>query len=1448
MSKRKNILGLSILTLGAVAFLACSYDGRRADLNINSSVKDTTFLINLDGTSLSLGSDGVKKSQDQFFNELHFYLGNDYTLVRTFDEINAVQIKANSKYESTLNLISNVSKVSIDQKYRFGGVSNNVSRTASEIEEGYIPYEASGGVSKSADSLTENQSAKSMMVPETNNGGKGSFIAILDTGYLMDHEYFEDLTYEESELRFTYDDLVSLSSSNRLIARQRDGASKGEEGSLYYNKKIPFYFDYGASSTNSANDYDVVTTLSEHGTHVASIAGANGTYDGIAPNAQLALMKVFYENFPTNDTSVGSTYAQDSDILEALNDCVALGVDSLNMSLGSDLDDFDNRSAAMNVIDELSNDGVICSISAGNAGKNLYSSMGGYKYWTTDQVDTGVLGSYGNSATADIIASSTTEQLFYETGLRLGNNVIGYDDQVDYTDGSDGITERNEHLLYEDTQNIENLEMVIIRSNDGESTTGASADYDAVRLAAEGGADYFNNKIAVVDRGGTSFVDKATAAENAGCAGLIVINNDPTAYEFNFGMSWTSGESYDIPEIPVVFVLNRDRNTILDYCRENSVDSPVLSAPLSVIQDEVADNPNAFEMSDFSSDGAKYDLTLNPSISAPGSSIQGATIGEANSQGIVEELDRTSVGYLSGTSMAAPNYTGAVALMVGEQNFENDEARRDYLRSLSARVMSTGQIYDIDLTNYGTINSEKGINNNSTPNDDSDDYEVDIYVPEESEVVNETVTYSPRKQGAGVVNVTNALSSKVYLEGLEVNSKGTYSSNPNGFGKIELRNNDLVKNGTLNFKVRAHNETTSSIRYNVKFSLMTPQLTSYHTNEDEEPNYVGNEAQFEGAKVSSSYDSYQIMNLDKWNSSLTDENMTKTIDLEPVEIPAGTNDIDLGSYTLSDEQKKFINDNFENGTYLEGYIYLVPVSDSGTEINDGSIVSLNIPYMGFFNDYGKAEAVEPFDFEREVTYNRTTGVTENAKLHGSDFVNYLGRYSYGRTNTNVGSMISALSFENYQNNNTAKGSMLQNNNNLYDYGQQLNYVKDEDGNITLYAGGEGSDVLYIQQYVYRSMNSGKISIIDATNKVVKEKSLTSMINGGTNLYKSHINTSYISSYILSDRAYAELPLYLDNGSKIPNGTYTLRFDYSLVYGSTQRKDYTLVIDTNAPELVSKSVVTINGSSYIRLKFNELYIPQNSQGRTYVYVNAGLLTDYILTHVSDGYILDIPYNENTFNNGKLLVSIQDSSRTYARIMLNEAPISTGLFIESDLLTVGYNYSYTRANNSTGINSNINETYTVSATDYTGASTNLGSYTAYITFDKKVSSGVRVYGIGSNQNEVLISDVSLLDDGQTLRIRTSFTQFRVEDNGIYNPPILGGESAGVSVLSSENGQVFVDKTSGVSGDRVTVYAIANEGYRVESVKVNGNEINKDQYGNYSFTLVAGENRVEVSFVKA
>ena len=198
-----------------------------------------------------------------------------------------------------------------------------------------------------------------------NAGGAGSFVAILDSGFYLEHSYYS--TFDDEKVinmareRFNYEDLESVygdltASHTKTLdhtladdptyeggrTSTNNAARDRADGSLYWSLKIPFYYDYGASSQNSANDYDVLSTWSNHGNHVASITGANGAYDGIAPNAQLALMKVFYESIPSDTTSAGGVYAIDDDILEALNDCVTLGVDSLNMSLGSDLDDFTN--------------------------------------------------------------------------------------------------------------------------------------------------------------------------------------------------------------------------------------------------------------------------------------------------------------------------------------------------------------------------------------------------------------------------------------------------------------------------------------------------------------------------------------------------------------------------------------------------------------------------------------------------------------------------------------------------------------------------------------------------------------------------------------------------------------------------------------------------------------------------------------------------------------------------------------------------------------------------------------------------------------------------------------------------------------------------------------------------------------------------------------------------
>ncbi len=103
-----------------------------------------------------------------------------------------------------------------------------------------------------------------------------------------------------------------------------------------------------------------------------TIAGnpADGTIAGVAPQAQLVVMKVFGDK---------STGAAEDDILAALEDCVKLGVDAVNLSLGSPAG-FTSRPdmlSTMNVYSNLEKAGIVVA-AAGNeytaAYKNLWEN------------------------------------------------------------------------------------------------------------------------------------------------------------------------------------------------------------------------------------------------------------------------------------------------------------------------------------------------------------------------------------------------------------------------------------------------------------------------------------------------------------------------------------------------------------------------------------------------------------------------------------------------------------------------------------------------------------------------------------------------------------------------------------------------------------------------------------------------------------------------------------------------------------------------------------------------------------------------------------------------------------------------------------------------------------------------------------------------------------------
>lgn len=1448
---KKNKLGLGILLLGAAGFTACLANGEVNYIPSELLLQNTEFLVSLGGNSISKSEEQLNQDRAKFLANLNSLIGKEnYSVTQTFENINVLKIKANEVFESTIASINGVKRVSINQTYRFSDFNNNRLSQA-EIEEGYVLKEVEGqDATDSTSTDNTNVSAQNMNVPEENSGGAGTFVAILDSGFYLKHNYFANIDPEYrdiAEARFSYEDLKSVSS--KLIAQPAktlEGvtadyqATNRADGSLYWNLKVPFYYDYGASSQNSANDFDVLSTWSEHGTHVASITGANGTYDGIAPNAQLALMKVFYESIPSDTTTAGGVYASDDDILEALEDCVVLGIDSLNMSLGSDLDDFSDKSTSMQVINDLQEAGVNCNIAAGNAGKGLFSSMGVYKNRSLDNVDTGVLGSYSNSTVANVIASNTTAMQYYETGIRIDNgttsSVIAYQDQVDYTNGSDGITEQDEKLL---ADWVENAELILPVPETGNNYYGTEADYSRGKNVDP---DLYKDKIAVVDRGSNSFVDKATAAAENGCDGLIVINNDPTAYEFNFGMSWSSGDannSYEIPEIPVVFVLYRDRDTLLNQFlteeikdENNNVVAKVAKAGSSatIIEDSLEENPNKDELSDFSSEGPTYDLTLNPTISAPGTSIRGATLGEANSQGQVPESDLNpdSVGYLNGTSMATPNYTGIVSLLLGEKQAESlatnkrlltEEERLAYLKTIAMRTMSTADQYVSTNDIYDEIEIKDDVT------DDEYQTPVKIYLPVDTET--NTAKYSPRKQGAGVVNASDAINSKVYLEGLIPDEKtGEYGEEAehkgNNYAKIELKNNDLVKKGDLKLGFRLHNEGSGAKQYKVKLEVMTSAVSGYHNHDNQMANYVAEDAKYEGAKMQTAYD--KLIDTREFDQILTVEGDS-------------TADFVL-DHTISDSAKEYLSQ-FPNGMFVEGYLTFTEVGASENEA-----IELTMPYLGFYGDYDQADATEPFDFEKDKEYDIENGVTDGT-IYGSDIVNYVAANSYSKSFTNMSSTIVGDSLANYNEYNR-RSNVQVNNSSPQSFGQELTYKKDENGEVTLYVGSDTTDVLYVQEFVLRSIESEIVEIYDETGNVVVSKNVTDIMTNTTGLYKSQINASYMADYSLAHRGFADIPLYFTENNqistRIPDGNYKLKFTYNLVNGATQIKEYNLVIDSKAPQLVAKSIITdASGNKTLRLKFNEIYIPEASR----ISINSGLLLNFKFEKTSDGYIIDIPLNENTYRNGKLRVQVKDANNNSTLIMINESEIERGLFIEDPDLTGSTNYTYTVTEEANSGSYNINDVYEVSVTNSRGE-VDIGSFRVTITYDRKINTSVRVYAYDSSNNRTAVDNIELLDD-TTISFVTTSKKFSIVDRGRNNDSLDVSSNATVTLPTSvEGGEVYVDKNAGRAGDIVVLYAIPKQGYRIGTVKVNGQQIAYDIYGNYQFVLTSGENVVEVTFV--
>lgn len=430
--------------------------------------------------------------------------------------------------------------------------------------------------------------------------GKGIKIAIIDTGLDTDHQNFQALDAskltENSATKDTVD--AVLESLNATSASRYSGLTVDD---VYYNSKVAFGFNYCDNNLNITHEAD---GQGDHGTHVAGIAAANKVDSsdvvGVAPDAQLYIMKVFGEN--------GGAYPED--ILAALEDALILGADVVNMSLGSpagfttdgeEIDAIYNRVAQTN---------TVLSVSAGNNYNAGYANVWGTNMNLTSNPDNGIVGSPGTYANVLTVASVENWKL-QKNYIKAGNYQVAYDEAGEGANNQALITLTGTY------------EMVVVPGY------GAAADYEGLDVAG---------KVALVQRGVESFADKHTNAAEAGAVACVIYNNvTETIYMSLEGSAAT---------IPCVSISMADGAYLVSALESDPGLKVSFPAKMSAFPSETA-----YQMSEFSSWGVAPDLSLEPDITAPGGNIYST-------------VDNGGYGIMSGTSMAAPNVVGMSALVM----------------------------------------------------------------------------------------------------------------------------------------------------------------------------------------------------------------------------------------------------------------------------------------------------------------------------------------------------------------------------------------------------------------------------------------------------------------------------------------------------------------------------------------------------------------------------------------------------------------------------------------------------------------------------------------------------------------------------------------------------------------------------------------------------------------
>lgn len=450
--------------------------------------------------------------------------------------------------------------------------------------------------------------------------GMNTSVAILDSGFDIHHSVYKNMP---DSVVITREDVAKV--IDKTAASSFTNGLGAED--VYINKKIPYAYDY------ADKDPDVATFDSDHGTHVAGIIGGHdNVITGVAVDTQLVLMKVFGD---VNNGAIAE------DILAALEDAVVLGVDAINLSLGTScgFSSSDDDKYINEVYKKIEDAGISMIVAASND----YSSGYGGAQSNTNKAsnpDSASVGSPGTYLTALSVASVSGVKSKYIT---TKDGYVFFFNEAN----SSGTEPYNFYEMLENNMKFEK-----------------GKDFELEYVTVPGYGDKVNyagldvkGKVALVKRGELDFETKAAVAHSQGAIACIVYNN------LGGEILMSAGDNLKIP-----------------YCSISKDDGEFLAAQKTgklIFNTQYLAGPF---MSDFSSWGPNPDLTLKPEITAHGGTILSAVHG-----GGYDEI--------SGTSMACPNMTGVIILLRQyiKENFP-ELSSKEVLQMANQLAMSTATI------------------------------------------------------------------------------------------------------------------------------------------------------------------------------------------------------------------------------------------------------------------------------------------------------------------------------------------------------------------------------------------------------------------------------------------------------------------------------------------------------------------------------------------------------------------------------------------------------------------------------------------------------------------------------------------------------------------------------------------------------------------------------------